>query len=153
MATSDAPTSTTTLTATPAFTATLAYVSVSQPPPEGPMLSFISWETPFQGAVRDGYATQLTYSVMQPAGWPILSLYEGPANRFGAYLRATANWASSTPIALQVGDRTIDGWQVTSVDGTKTWTLFELDGTLIAVEYPPDKAPIVIAALRRIVTR
>jgi hypothetical protein len=148
--TSDAPTNTATLTATPAFTATLAYVSVSNLPSEAPRQWFVSMEAPFRGAVSYGYATQLTYSVLQPAGWPILSLYEGPSTSFGAYLRATAFWSSSTPVSLQVGDRAVDGWQVISNDRVTTWTLFELDGTLIAVEYPPDKAQIVIAALRRL---
>jgi hypothetical protein len=141
LAASGAPTSTT------ALTATLDSITVGIPQPAGPSLFD---DAVIRSALRGGSAIQLSYTIKEPAGWPILYLYEGPASSFGAYLRATTHWSSSAPIAVQVGDRAIAGWQVTTPQDSTTWTLFEIDGTLIAVEYPPDKAPTIIAGLRRL---
>jgi hypothetical protein len=139
-----------TLTNAATLMATLIFINVGTPPPEGPS-HWLDVDNALQGAVRGGYAVQMAYSVTAPAGWPALYLYEGPARSFSAYLRATAHWASSTPVTLQLGERRIAAWQVPAPQGDKTWTLFELDGTLIAVEYPSDKVLAVIAELRPIV--
>jgi DNA-directed RNA polymerase specialized sigma24 family protein len=138
-----------TLTSTATLTATLAYIDVGTPPPEGAS-HWSGADDALQGAVRDGYAIQMAYSVTAPAGWPALYLYEGSARSFGAYLHATAHWSTSAPLTLQLGDHSTAAWQVIASQGGKTWTLFELDGTLIAVEYPPDKTLAVIAELRPI---
>jgi hypothetical protein len=137
------------LTGTATLSATLASIEAGSPPPEAAPRSFTDEETPFQSALRYGYALRLTYTVRAPEGMPILYLYEGPAKEFGAYLRGTARWASSAPATLDIGGRKIAGWQVTGAR-KNAWTLFEIDGTLIAVEYPFDRAAAALATLRRI---
>jgi DNA-directed RNA polymerase specialized sigma24 family protein len=136
----------TTLTDTAALSATLVAIEASTPPAEGAPGSAIGDEAPFLSALRYGYALRLTYNFPEA---PLLYIYEGPAKELGSYLRATAHWRSSTPVTLGVGARKISGWQVTTAPND-TWTLFEIDGTLIAVWYPAERAAAVIAALRPI---
>jgi hypothetical protein len=138
--------SATTLTDTAALSATLVAIEAgTRPAEEAPSASFGD-EAPFLSALLYGYALRLTYNFPEA---PLLYIYEGPAKELGAYLRATAHWRSSTPVTLDVGGRKISGWQVTTAPND-TWTLFEIDDTLIAVWYPAERAAEVIAALRPI---
>ena len=45
--------------------------------------------------------------------------------------------------------RSIDGWQLTTQNG-ETWTLFEVDGTLIAAQTNDAVQSAVLASLRRL---
>jgi hypothetical protein len=137
------------LTGTATLSATLSSIEAGAPPREEMPRWLVDEETPFQSALSFGYALRLTYTVDAPADAPILYIYEGPAKEFGTYLRGTARWTSSVAVMLDIGGRTIPGWQVTGEpDGA--WTLFEIDGTLIAVEYPFDRAAAAIATLQPI---
>jgi hypothetical protein len=146
---SDTLTSTTTLSATAMFSVTLLSIETGAPGQEELPRWYIDGEPPFQSALRSGYALRLTYRVRSPESTRNLYIYEGLAETFGAYLRGTARWTSSTPITLTIDGRTIAGWQVTDRPSS-TWALFEIDGTLIAVENPYDQSTPLIAALRRI---
>jgi hypothetical protein len=135
-----------TLTDTAALSATLVAIEAGASPAEEAPSSSIGEEAPFLSALRSGYALRLTYSFPEA---PLLYIYEGPAKELGAYLRATARWGSSTPVTLDVGGRKISGWQVIGAPND-TWTLFEIDGTLIAVGYPFEESAAVIVALQQI---
>jgi hypothetical protein len=141
-------TSSTALTATLPFSATLATIEAGPAPGEGPQ-----WYNPDDSAplraLHHGYATRLTYALPQRDGTAWVYLYEGPASVFGAYLRAIARWQSSTPATLHVGERELPAWQVAGIQGGR-WTLFELDGTLIALEYPFEQAAEIAARLERL---
>jgi hypothetical protein len=138
-----------TLTSTATLSASLATIESGTSSPEGPPHWFVDENMPFLGALHNGYALRLTYTVPEPLGAESLYLYEGPAKEFGAYLRAVARWSSSVPVALDVGGRQVAGWQVTAGEGG-AWTLFEIDSTLIAVEYPFERAAAAITELQRI---
>src|SRR5262249_30006015 len=128
------------------LSATLSSIEAGTPALEGAPSSLLDEETPLQSALRYGFALRLTYSVRAAEGAPILYLFEGPANVFGAYLRGTAHWASSARVTLNVAGRAISGWRVTGGQGI-SWILFELDGTLIAVDYPSEESAAVITRL------
>jgi hypothetical protein len=138
-----------TLSDTTILSTTLWSIEAGTPPSQDLARMFLEGEPPFQGALNYGHAVRLTYRVHVPVGAPIAYIYEGPVKEFGAYLRGIARWSSSTPITLDVDGRTIAGWQVT-VEPSGAWTLFEIDGTLIAVGYPFEQSAPLIEALRRI---
>jgi len=112
---------------------------------------FYTDRTPFEAAVLDGYALRVTSRLGAGADRQDIDLYEGEAGRFGAYLRTMARWRTSAPIMLQIGATSVNGWQVvTTVPSPERWTLFELNGTLIAVRLPPERLDAVLALLRPI---
>jgi hypothetical protein len=141
-------TSTGALTSTAPLSATLLSIEAGAPTQAELPRSYIDGETPLQSALRSSYALRLTYGMRSSGGPQNLYLYEGPAKEFGAYLRATARWHSSAAVRLDVDGRTVDGWQVTD-EQDRPWTLFEIDGTLIAVGNPFDQSATAIARLRR----
>jgi hypothetical protein len=105
----------------------------------------------FEGALRSGTAVRLTYWLA--TGGPLQRMqyiYQGDARTFGAYLRtaATGNWRwlSSEPARLTIGERAVDGWRITLLNGA-IWTLFELDGRLLAAQTDAD---IQLAALAKL---
>jgi hypothetical protein len=140
-----------TLTDTATLSTTLWTIEAGTPPSQAVPRILLEGETPFQGALYYGHALRLTYRVHAPVGAAIAYIYEGSAQEFGAYLHGMARWTSSTPVTLTIDGRTIAGWQVTS-EPSGAWTLFEIDGTLVAIEYPFDQSAPVIAGLRRIVS-
>jgi hypothetical protein len=143
-----APGASGTPTATAELSATLTAIEAGAPP-NGPVVHQPDDQAALLGALRDGYAMRLTYALGRPDSAPPLYLYEGPARELGAYLRATARWRGSAPLTVQVGGRPVAGWQVTDRNADR-WTLFEVDGTLIAIEYQFDRAAEIAAGLRRL---
>jgi hypothetical protein len=112
---------------------------------------FYTDRTPFEGAVLDGYALRVTSRLGAGADRQDIDLYEGEAARFGAYLRTIARWRTSTPVTLRIGATSVNGWQVlTALPSAELWTLFELDGTLIAVRVPAERLDAVLALLQQI---
>jgi hypothetical protein len=98
----------------------------------------------FNRALNAGYAIYSTYMITHETQFEMIRFYQGAANELGAYLRDSADWAESTAANLQVGGQTIAGWQVIERNGGTPWLLFELDGTLIAVEkVTPDTLPLL----------
>jgi hypothetical protein len=123
-------------------------VEIGESPKSG---SNIGGNDIFEGALRSGTAVRLTYWLT--SGGPLQRMqyiYQGDARTFGAYLRAAANgrwrWLSSEPARLTIGERAVDGWRITLLNGA-IWTLFELDGTLLAAQTDAD---IQLAALARL---
>src|SRR4029079_12720309 len=98
-------------------------------------------------ALKDGYAIRFSYAISSANGIQILNLYQGSAKAFGAYLRANSRWTSSAPIALQIGGQQVNGWQVVVGQNGPIWILFELDRTLLALEYP---SPEFLGALSQL---
>ena len=92
----------------------------------------------FESAIERGMATRSRYELQTPEGIRVLYLYQGSAQQFGGLLRAQARWQRSQPVQLRAAGREVSGWEVTSPTGLYglQWTLFELDGTLIAVNRP-----------------
>ncbi|HEX5691989.1 MAG TPA: hypothetical protein VFX76_18370, partial [Roseiflexaceae bacterium] len=133
-----------TLSNTLFLTATLRSVEAGLPNRDGP--ESFNFDTVPAHALQHGYATRLTYDVALQDDSTEVVLYEGPANVFGPYLRATARWQSSTPTVLRVGERDVPAWQVAGMQGGR-WTLFEVDGTLIALELPFERADAAAALL------
>ena len=94
-------------------------------------------ESIFAQALREGFAIQFTYVITDGEQSQKAGMIEGAADTLGAYLRDTARWGSSAPATIRIGTRTVDGWRVTEPQiPSSDWLLFELDGTLIAVEQP-----------------
>jgi len=108
--------------------------------------------TPFEGAVLDGYALRVTSRLSAGADRQDVDLYQGEAARFGGYLRSIARWRTSAPVKLQIGGKSVSGWQVvTTLPGPELWTLFEIDGTLVAIRAStPAQLGAVLAQLQPI---
>lgn len=104
----------------------------------------------FDGAVQTGVAVRFSYILPVDGGnggalWT--PIYQGPADRFGAYLRARAEWIASAPERFTVGEREIVGWSV-QIDRSMRWALFELDGTLVAMPMDDEVQRAALAELR-----
>jgi hypothetical protein len=85
----------------------------------------------------------------------LMYIYEGDAGLFGAFLRARSSWGwrwqSSEPVQVTLDGRTVNGWRITLPEGA-TWTLFEVDGALLAAQTndPVQQAALEhLAALQR----
>jgi DNA-directed RNA polymerase specialized sigma24 family protein len=92
----------------------------------------------FDSALRAGMAVRFTYWLTTSTALDrLMYIYQGDAESFGAFLRARSSWGwrwqSSEPVQVALAGRTIGGWRVTLTDGA-TWTLFEVDGTLLAAQ-------------------
>jgi len=92
----------------------------------------------FDQALRSGIAIRLTYWLPTDGSTQRLTyVYEGAAEPFRAYLRVRTTWGwswlNSAPFRLAIGERSIDGWRITTQEGA-SWTLFEADGTLVAIQ-------------------
>jgi hypothetical protein len=92
----------------------------------------------FDSALRRGVAIRLTYWLTTSTSLDrLMYIYEGDARSFGAFLRARSSWGwrwqSSAPVQVTLADRTISGWRITLPEGA-TWTLFEVDGTLMVAQ-------------------
>jgi hypothetical protein len=106
--------------------------------------------TIFDQALQDGYALRFVYTVFEgDLGQSGVTIYQGPADVLAAYLRANVRWDTSQPITIQAAGREVQGWRVaTSNVFPASWTVFELDGTLIAVDNLVPAAPAILGALQ-----
>jgi hypothetical protein len=86
---------------------------------------------PIEDALAFGFASRQIYFVRTAYAAQTVRIYQGEAERFGAFLRASAFWDASQPVELTVGGQPVPAWQVEFND-TFNWLLFELNGTLIA---------------------
>jgi hypothetical protein len=57
-------------------------------------------------------------------------------------------WKSSSAATFQIGGKLVSGWRVTERRGGAEWILFELDGTLIATQYPTNELLAELTQLR-----
>jgi hypothetical protein len=122
----------------------LVTIVLGNQPEQAQTTWFATDNSVFNGALNAGYAIYSTYTISQEAGLQTIRFYQGAANKLGAYLRDSADWSDSTSTTLQVGGQTINGWQVIERNGGMPWLLFELDGTLIAIEnVAPDTLPLL----------
>jgi DNA-directed RNA polymerase specialized sigma24 family protein len=125
----------------------LSQITAGAPPGAPGAHYYSNGDTIFDRALKDGYAIRFSYTISSANGIQILKLYQGSANALGAYLRASSRWTSSAPIALQIGGQQVNGWQVVAGQNGPIWILFEVDRTLLALEYP---SPEMLAALRQL---
>ncbi|MBC8161610.1 MAG: hypothetical protein H7Z42_10370, partial [Roseiflexaceae bacterium] len=102
---------------------------------------------PFDTAVSRGLAVQLVYSPpISDSVRLAQTLYVGEAEKLGAFLRLDRHWRNAEPVALRVDGRSVSGWQVSQRDDER-WTLFELDGSLVAVDSSTPEREARIARL------
>ena len=103
----------------------------------------------FEEAMKHGFATRLIYNAPNgdTNGVP-QALYLGEWAHFGAFLRTQRAWKSSQALAVQFDGRSVNGWQVTTREN-KTWTLLDIDGTLIALDTSSAQRQARLALLRR----
>ena len=133
----------------------LLAIEAGAPPPERGLYPIDDAADPFYEALRRGIALDFiyTFATSGVSGTEIpqlMQVYQGPADRFGAYLRAQpARWRHSALIQVALAGRTIDGWQVTLPNGGR-WVLVEIDGTLLAVEATRPEQQAAIAGLERL---
>ncbi|MBK9715354.1 MAG: hypothetical protein IPO81_29305 [Kouleothrix sp.] len=121
------------------------------PPPDDPHVHWYSdQDSVFEHALWDGYALRLSYTLRQGDAAQTVQLYQGQAGALGAYLRDQARWSRSAPESAQVGDRKIDGWRVGARGLSAEWLIFEVDGTLIALENPTIESLAALQRLERI---
>src|SRR5262249_39908288 len=90
------------LAQTPLFTLAPSSTAVPQsiaigPPPETAAWTLPDRTAPFEGALNAGRALRLSYIRDGDQALPI-TLYEGPVEIFGDYLRTQARWSRSNPI-------------------------------------------------------
>jgi hypothetical protein len=110
----------------------------------------------FDSALRSGVAVRFTYWLTTSTALDrLMYIYEGDAGLFGAFLRARSSWGwrwqSSEPVQVTLDGRTVNGWRITLPEGA-TWTLFEVDGALLAAQTndPVQQAALEhLAALQR----
>jgi hypothetical protein len=105
----------------------------------------------FDGALRRGVAIRFTYWLTTGTALDrLMYIYEGDASSFGAFLQARSTWGwrwlSSEPVQIALDGRAVSGWRVNLPEGA-TWTLFEVDGTLLAAQ---TNDPVQQAALERL---
>jgi hypothetical protein len=104
-----------------------------------PAASTVVWGNDiFDSALRAGAAMRFTYWLTTSTALDrLMYIYQGDVDSFGAFLRARSSWGwrwqSSEPAQVALDGRTIGGWRVTLTGGA-TWTLFEIDGTLLAAQ-------------------
>jgi hypothetical protein len=92
----------------------------------------------FDSALRAGLAVRFSYWLTTSTALDrLMYIYQGDADSFGAFLRARSSlgwrWQSSEPVQVALAGRTVSGWRITLAEGA-TWTLFEVDGTLLAAQ-------------------
>jgi hypothetical protein len=110
-------------------------IEVGVPPTTGTVI----WGNDiFDSALRAGRAMRFTYWLTTSTALDqLMYIYQGEAESFGAFLRARSSWGwrwqSSEPVQVAFAGRTVDGWRITLIGGV-VWTLFEVDGTLLAAQ-------------------
>jgi hypothetical protein len=121
-------------------------------PAEDPQPLAYSFEANvFERALKDGYAIRFGYIITAADGsTQNPNLYQGSAEVFGAYLRASAVWKSSSAETFQIGGKPVSGWRVIERQNDSEWLLFELDGTLIAAQSPSDELLAALAQLQQV---
>lgn len=107
----------------------------------------------FEEAVWRGLAVQYEIILGSPAiseraRAPRMMIYQGPADTFGALLRSRAVWQHSEQITLMVAGRGLPAWQVLSTSGT--WTLVEIDGTLLAFQLDSPEHYALVEQLQQV---
>ena len=108
------------------------------------------YPSPFENALYHSAALRFDYTVTDGAGQEArLSIYQGRAERFGAYLRARARWTASEPLAVTVEGEPVQGWLVTTLDGQQ-WAIFEAGGTLVAAPAGTPEQRALLGRLRRV---
>jgi hypothetical protein len=113
--------------------AELTDISVSQRDPDVAYGSFLAYPDPFQGALYHGVALRFSLTFSDAGGAVSeVFVYQGRAERFGAYLRARARWMASESTRLNLGGESVDGWLVTTLDGRR-WAIAERGGLLVVV--------------------
>jgi hypothetical protein len=117
-----------------------------------PGASTVVWGTDiFDGALRHGVAVRFTYWLTTSTALErLMYIYQGDARTFGAFLRARSGWGwrwqTSAPVQATLADRTVGGWQVTLNEGA-TWTLFEVEGTLLVAQTADSRQQAALAQL------
>lgn len=124
------------------------------PPPEQAIgrIYSLSTDSVFGRMLAEGYLIRAVYTARTSGGLQLVRFYQGAAGEVGAYLRWQAQWLQSAPQTLRIGGRNLPAWQVIDRDSGTAWLLFELDGTLIAVESPTPELLPVLAQLQPIGT-
>lgn len=103
-------------------------------------------------ALNRGAAVRFSYMVSAPDRPRLTYLIQGPADRFGAYLRSGVRWRSSQPVTLRADGREVQGWRVED-ENQNTWHLLELDGTLLALAADTPEQQALVERLQRVTPR
>jgi hypothetical protein len=147
-------TSTSQLTYTQATRITPPFLSsiTAGPPPDAAGSRWnVDDQNVFQEALSDGFAIRFGYTLIAANGTThTVNLYQWPAKLLGAYLYASAVWSSSRAETFQIGGKPVSGWRVSERRGGAEWLLFELDGTLIAVQSPSDELLAALVQLQQV---
>jgi len=105
----------------------------------------------FEQALRDGFAIRFSYRLAAADGSSqTVDLYQWPAQTLGAYLRGSAVWRSSEAAIVEIGGKQVGGWHVIERSNDAEWLLFELDGTLIAVDSTSPEMVSALAHLQKV---
>jgi hypothetical protein len=128
----------------------LTTIVLGNEPEQTPTLSYAIDNSVFNAALNGGYAIYSTYTVTHETQFETIRFYQGAAKELGAYLRDSANWTGSTATSIQIGGQAIAGWQVIERSGGTPWLLFELGGTLVAVDNITPDTLALLDKLRRL---
>ena len=103
----------------------------------------------FDRAVNGGLAIQLVYAPpISDTNRLSQDIYVGEASRFAAFLRLNRSWQSAAEALLVLDGRNLRGWTVTTAEG-ETWVLFEIDGSLVAIDASTPERAARIGLLQR----
>jgi hypothetical protein len=122
---------------------------IAGPPPNDPGARWLSEQDIFGQAVQDGFAVRFSYLITDSQGNATTpNVYQGSEKTFGAYLRGSVVWKTSSATTLQIGGKPVSGWRVTQRGGDAAWLLFELNGTLIAAQDTSSELRAVLTQLQ-----
>jgi hypothetical protein len=118
--------------------------------PDGLYTHIQRFADPFEGALNYGVAVRLEFELEGDAVGQRLwrPLYQGRADRFGAYLRAQARWRASEPFEVAVDGEPVPGWKVTTFDG-RAWLIADVDGLTVAMPLDTPEQLVLAGRLTR----
>ncbi|HWQ11363.1 MAG TPA: hypothetical protein VNL77_01115, partial [Roseiflexaceae bacterium] len=129
----------------------LSEIFLSPFDPDGAYHFVEDFDNPFEAALHHGAALRFEFELEDGGAgrgaW--LPLYQGRAERFGAYLRARARWMASEPVPVRADGRELQGWLVTLSDGRR-WAIAEADGTLLAMPADTEEQLGLLQRLKRL---
>lgn len=104
------------------------------------------------GLLWRGILVQFSYSISNGVQYEPMQAYEGPAEQFGAYLRARVpSWQQSDPIQLTIDGRTLSGWRLNrDLVEQAQWVAVEVDGTLLLIDASTPAQNAAIGRLHRV---
>jgi hypothetical protein len=132
----------------PSETVTLTDIVVVEPSTEASAFTYLASDV-FQDAYNRGLAMRIGYLPLPgDTSQTAFPIYVGTSKDLGSFLRKQRGWTRSEPVTLTLGDRSVVGWEVDRSNGS-SWTIIELDGTIVMVHASTEARREAVQLLRR----